>query len=82
MAKARGRPVKVKIERAIGDELVMNSLAVAELLGCGDRAAMKLMKDGEIASRQVGSAWFTTRTALLDYLSTIRKPSSERKVEA
>lgn len=76
--KARGRPTKVKIEKQIGDEVVMNSLAVAELFGCGDRSAMELMKSGAIASRQVGVSLITTRTAVLAYLSTIKKPEEKK----
>jgi excisionase family DNA binding protein len=78
MNKTRGRPKKTAITRHVGAEVLLNSLAVAELLGCGDRKAMQMMRNGELKSQKLGSVVFTTKSAVERYVAEMFKPEEAK----
>lgn len=65
-----GRPRKTVLKSKIDGNYVLNSLAVAELLGCSDQKAMELMREGKIVSKFAGRGWLTTQDAVVAYLET------------
>lgn len=74
-----GRPKKTSHEHPITGNAIINSLVVAEMLGCSDEAAMDLMREGAILSKFAGRGWLTTTRMVLEYLES---GASERSIPA